>query len=215
LTDYRVQRSIQRRLAAVRTDLDSFSDAEAYALMASGYLMTEHALREPILGFALPDVTPEKWKFLQLEEAMRAPNLGLDSQTWLQKQLSVADKLAFRVWYLSRPLQIGASVVAAIFTIYFGVRVYNAWDPIRASLGQPLFVINPTLSDVANYLGLTLLSLLGFGAVAKLVNYRKTVQQFLIGFGMGTIGFLFARLHLHVFDRLFLRQGRIPTADSK
>jgi len=27
---------------------------------------------------------------------------------------------------------------------------------------------------------------------------------------MATVGFIFARLHLHVFDRLFLRQGRIP-----
>ena len=38
---YRVDPGIQRLLAKVRTDLDSFSEVEAYALMSSAYLMTE------------------------------------------------------------------------------------------------------------------------------------------------------------------------------
>jgi hypothetical protein len=55
LTTYGVQRGIQRRLAGIRTDLDSFSDAEALSLMCSGYLMTTKALDEGTpLGFALP-----------------------------------------------------------------------------------------------------------------------------------------------------------------
>ena len=33
-------KEIQGRLAGIRTDLDTFSDAEAYALMLSGYRMT-------------------------------------------------------------------------------------------------------------------------------------------------------------------------------
>src|SRR3712207_9182304 len=39
LTSYGVEKDMQRLLAAVRTDLDSFSDAEAYTLMASAYKM--------------------------------------------------------------------------------------------------------------------------------------------------------------------------------
>jgi hypothetical protein len=41
------------------------------------------------------------------------------------------------------------------------------------------------------------------------VNYRKTAMEILVGIGMATVGFLLARLHLHVFDRLFLRQGSL------
>jgi hypothetical protein len=37
---------VQRQLSALRTDLDAFSDDEAYALMAAGYLMTERDLAE-------------------------------------------------------------------------------------------------------------------------------------------------------------------------
>ncbi len=36
MTDYDVGLELREALAAVRTDLDGFSDAEAYALMASG-----------------------------------------------------------------------------------------------------------------------------------------------------------------------------------
>ena len=35
---------MQERLAGLRTDLDSFSDAEAYALMLSGYRMADAEL---------------------------------------------------------------------------------------------------------------------------------------------------------------------------
>ena len=77
---------------------------------------------------------------------------------------------------------------------------------------RPLFIFDPTPGDLAWTLGIALLSVLGLGTVAKVVNYRKTLQQMLIGIGMATIGFLLARLHLHVFDRIFLWQGRLVRA---
>src|SRR6185369_5527012 len=49
LASYGIDKGVQRCLAAIRTDLDSFSEAEAYALMTSGYLMTETALKATIL----------------------------------------------------------------------------------------------------------------------------------------------------------------------
>jgi len=47
------------------------------------------------------------------------------------------------------------------------------------------------------------------GASFQVIQYRKTFQSILIGIGMGTVGWLLARLHLHVFDRIFLRQGSL------
>ena len=40
VTSYGVDRKIQKRLSEVRTDLDTFTEVEAYALMASAYLVT-------------------------------------------------------------------------------------------------------------------------------------------------------------------------------
>jgi len=59
------------------------------------------------------------------------------------------------------------------------------------------------------------LSLLGLGFIAKLANYRKTATEVLIGIGMATVGFLLARLHLHVFDKLFLWQGSLSALERK
>jgi hypothetical protein len=94
LTDY----GVQRQLAAVRTDLDSFSEAEAYALMTSGYLMTEQALDEKgVLGFNIErsDSGSESWKLLEIKQLMQEPG----EDTPLIRQLRVANARVFKVWY--------------------------------------------------------------------------------------------------------------------
>ena len=50
LTPYGIRKDVQERLAAIRTDLDSFTDKEAYALMTSGYRMTEQEMRDNLLA---------------------------------------------------------------------------------------------------------------------------------------------------------------------
>ena len=78
---------MQRKIAGLRTDLDSFTEVEAYALMLSGYLMSEHELRvlkaegQEILGRgpgAKYDVSAPRrdWPFLKLESLCK---LGPDS----------------------------------------------------------------------------------------------------------------------------------------
>jgi hypothetical protein len=198
ITSYGIQKSVQRRLAAVRTDLDSFSEAEAYSLMTSGYLMTERSLRERVLGFDLDQKPRVDWKFLKLSPLMAAP--GPD--TPLQRQLKVADKLAFKVWLLVRELQVALGVVALaglIFAIYELPRL----------LGIQLFSTPPTLGRLLWAIGLALLPLVGLGLAQKVLDFRKTLQDVVVGLGMATLGFVLARLHLHVFDRLFLRQGTL------
>jgi hypothetical protein len=197
LTEYGVQKHIQRRLAAIRTDLDSFSEAEAYALMTSGYLMTEHALKEPILGFEVKQPRREDWKFLSIEPLLkdRAPDNPL------LPQLKVADKVFFKIWLLSRRLQIAAGAYALLLLVLLGY-VLNGWwthEILRLTLGNAVTVV-----------GTTVLALAGLGSATKLMNCRKTVQQFLTGLGMTVIGAALARLHLHVFDyRLFLALSAI------
>src|SRR5262249_26748117 len=62
---------------------------------------------------------------------------------------------------------------------------------------------------------LALLAVIQFGLpLLRRWHFRKTLQEILIGVGMATVGFLAARLHLHVFDKLFLWQGRLRKADA-
>ncbi|HWH95680.1 MAG TPA: patatin-like phospholipase family protein [Baekduia sp.] len=63
---YKISEDAQRALAAMRTDLDAFSDDEAYSLMAAGYRMTMHELALALHDFALaePQGPTRPWPFL-------------------------------------------------------------------------------------------------------------------------------------------------------
>jgi predicted acylesterase/phospholipase RssA len=196
LTPYGIQRHIQRHLAAIRTDLDSFSEVEAYALMTSGYVMTEHALQDAILGFPVVQRPREPWKFLAIEPLMKEPG----QKTPFTRQLKVANSLFFKVWMLLRQLQLLGGMLVILLLCLLGYAAYISWE-------GALFTL--TVKDAVAVVAVLALSLLGLGFVAKLVNYRKTATEILIGVGMATVGFLLARLHLHVFDKLFLRYGKL------
>jgi len=193
---YGIQREVQRRLAAIRTDLDSFSETEAYALMTSGYCMTEQALQEYGLGFPLPHPAREPWAFLEIEPLLKQPG----TNTPLMRQLRIADQLVFKVWRLSRALQLagGIALVAVIAGLAFLGWLH--WSTTAFSL---------TVGALLTTLVCLMLGAAGWAPLAKVLQYRKTLQSVLIGFGMGTGGWLLARLHLHVFDRWFLRYGQL------
>lgn len=63
---YGLDPDAQRALAELRTDLDAFTDDEAYALMAAGYLMTRHDLASAVPDLARADPSLElgdRWPF--------------------------------------------------------------------------------------------------------------------------------------------------------
>jgi predicted acylesterase/phospholipase RssA len=196
LLEYGIQREVQRRLAAIRTDLDSFSEAEAYALMTSGYCMAEKALGESALGFPISAAPRENWEFLKIEPLMKQPG----ANTPLMRQLKVAEKQAFRIWLLSRALKIGAIGVGLALLVWIGFLAYAHWSVIAFSL---------TVGALLTTVICAVLGATGWRFLSKVIQYRKMFQSILIGIGMGTAGWLLARLHLHVFDRIFLRQGSL------
>jgi len=202
LTSYGVQRHVQRLLAAIRTDLDSFSEAEAYGLMASGYLMTEHSLKDPLLGFQVGQPPREAWKFLEIESLLKDRRRDAP----LVKQLKVANTLFFKVWLLMRQLQIVAGVFSVFALVLLVYTAYVSWDRSILTL---------TVKGVTGAAFFAALSLLGLGLVGKLLNYRKTATEILIGIGMATFGFALARVHLHLFDKLFLWQGSVKRLREK
>ena len=57
---YRIDPDVQRALAELRTDLDAFSDDEAYSLMAAGYEMTRVELGEALGDAVAPDPELER-----------------------------------------------------------------------------------------------------------------------------------------------------------
>jgi predicted acylesterase/phospholipase RssA len=194
LTTYGVQREIQRRLAAVRTDLDSFSDAEAYALMCSGYLMTEQAMSvDKPLGFEVPAARREPWDFLKIEQLMKEP----PEANPLVHQLKASDRLFWKIWLLWRPARFLGVLAMVGALAALGFVIGSVWSEPAPSFswGELIMVVAAVL-----------LGAVVFDRLAGFFNYRKTLDQILIGLGL-TVGALVAKLHLYVFDKIFLRQG--------
>ena len=93
---YNIDERVQRTLASVRTDLDSFTDVEAYSLMYSGYVQAAskipaaHTRRKKPQPFA----SKTDWRFLEMQELPAAP-----TKSYLE-QLKVAQGLVYKPFFL-------------------------------------------------------------------------------------------------------------------
>jgi predicted acylesterase/phospholipase RssA/Mrp family chromosome partitioning ATPase len=195
LTRFGIRKDVQTLLAGIRTDLDSFSDIEAYALMTSGYRMAQFEFRRSIEHeFPAAPRASVSWKFLDAESLLgQGPHFEQ-----VKRHLSVGSKSAFKVWRMSTALEVcGVCVLAALFAA-----VCVAWWRWR----------NVTLVSVGS-LGETVFGLLAAlvigSTLVRLIRFRHTLGQI----GLLTTATLFAALafkaHRLVFDPLFLRGGRL------
>jgi predicted acylesterase/phospholipase RssA len=227
LTKYGINRIAQERMAAIRTDLDSFSDAEARALMISGYRMTGFelprclpdlnrsdaaSLSRPASG-ATPNPTARtegaNWQFMKFDASLThpevsAPFLGL---------LSAASSLAFKIWLLSKTLR---GVAIAFGILLFALLCWYGWEnranPIISvdlgAMGQHPWQFTWSEAAVAALAALAINRFPAFVRnVLRVLDYRKTAYDIAVGTGMSVIGWLAAGLHLLLFDKLYLWWG--------
>jgi hypothetical protein len=199
VAEYGLYKDVQDRLSAVRTDLDSFSKAEAYALMTSGYHMATHALRGKV-GRLNPDTeAPHAWHFLSIEAPMTSAE-GEEEKPHarLLRLLEVARERAFKIWRLVTPLKVTAYVLGALALAAF----------LYLSLGSTYGDI--TLLDLRGVggfvLGLLIATVLG-KAAAEIWDYRATFWKTLVGLGLTVVGWIAAWVHILVFDSWFLKRG--------
>lgn len=199
LTTYGVRKDVQRLLASVRTDLDSFSDAEAYALMMSGYAMIERAPADELR--TLPQSSPLAGGFQFLH--FRGPMAGGAGYKELVRLLRVSHLRGFKIWKLLKWLRVTTWMLAgvALFGLIWLCRGLWSAPQFQFTLGVALSLLFVTL------VGVILLGIIG-PPVQRIVRWRKTPSEFGIGLAMATLGFVAARIHLLTFDRLFLKYGR-------
>ncbi len=199
LTGYGILKNVQERLAAIRTDLDSFTDVEAYALMTSGYRQAETYL-SGITGFPKPPPSTIQWPFLEIEDPMKTRQGVEDRHDRMMKLLDVGSAVPFKIWRLSGALKGIALALALLVLAGFAWAwwTHPSFVVFQLSVGDVGWVI------LAGVVGLV------FGAVAKkLFEYRQTIARVGIALGMGLFGWIAAQIHLRVFDPWFLRLGRL------
>lgn len=197
LADYGVLKSLQRKIAAIRTDLDAFSDVEAYALMTAGCNMVRTAFADTIAGFQTDD-RQHDWHFLELAPTLR--NEKEVAKSGLDRLLGVAGQTILKVWRLS-PVLKGVSVLAGAGVA--GLLLYALWS-WRA---EPLLSAKGLLAAIALAAVACGATALGLGLLVKAIRYRKTLHQILLGAGLAAAGWLIGWFHILVLNRLFLRYG--------
>jgi len=211
-TGYGVDKDLQRKISAIRTDLDSFTEVEAYSLMLSGYLMTEYEFKEldkqhnrdcqpGSWGDFDIEAPRGEWPFLALKDLIKEPEESEDPRRQdLGKQLEVGSVLAFKIWKLSGMLRwfsrIGAAATAVLLLWY----IIAYWS---VELPFPGVSIGGLTTFVV---------LLAAGIFFPLINWlnpQKAVRGYLRKAIIAVVGFVVANIHISIFDRMFLKRGKL------
>jgi predicted acylesterase/phospholipase RssA len=203
ITPYGIRKDIQEELAGVRTDLDSFSDTEAYALMTSGYRMTEYEFDRRIQGFPRVEGDRPNWRFLAVEEPMKDRDGHQRQYEDMKLLLRVARSSAFKIWKISRPLRI-AGVVLTIAAL--ALLTWALWEYRNI----PVL----TVGAIGILIAVAAAAAIFGKMIARVARLRETIGQMVIGTLMTLFGWLAARIHLYIFDRWFLWRGRVVTGEA-
>jgi hypothetical protein len=212
-TSYGVDRDVQAQLAAIRTDLDSFSEVEAFGLMASGYLVTqreferlnqEHLKRggtDTWGGFDVhaPSRGPGFWKFLEIAPLMALPANDPDPRREdLGRQLKAGASRLFKAFKLCRGLSALGIALLALIAFGLGYLVYRNWN-LPVSLGTVGGLMLAALFMVAGMLW----------SAVRIANPQAVMRSALWKSAAALVGFILTNIHLHLVDGRFLSRGKL------
>lgn len=202
-TGYGVNREVQSYLSNIRTDLDSFSEVEAYSLMCSGYLMSKKQFDGKLIqkfnahnnGEPNPNID---WHFLQARTFLTTMK---PSKQYL-KHLEVGSSRLLKAVKLVRSLRIICYVVLAVASLgLLYLLVVNWNNPL------PISIPMKTYGSIALAILLAIIgSIPQINPIIRLRNFvKKMVKRLSISF----VGFIIVWLYLILIDPLFLKKGRI------
>ena len=198
LVPYGLQKSVQRLISAIRTDLDSFTEVEAFALMTSGYRQAELGTRS-LTGFPAATPPADGWGFLRIEPAL-TPGPGFDDLT---RQLRIGSFTPGKAWLLSPPLTVLG--IAMLLVALAGLA--GLWYRYRAVTLLTMGSLGVLLAGLA-------VTMLG-PHVVRLIRWRSTFRDVglrSLGAAVAAIGF---KAHLALVDPIFLRRGRLSRLLAK
>ena len=215
-----MDRELQRLLSEIRTDLDSFTEIEAYALMASGYLMTARQLQylnEQHQQAGLPgqwggfDIDAPQWRdaeggdywpFTPLLPILgKSPESSDHRRHDLARQLKTGSMLFGRVWQLVDWLKTSAILIGVVLAVLALIWIRDHWnDPLSWTYSTNVSVL---------VIGVILMLAGMISPAFKYLNYRKASQSALMGVVVAITGWLGSNIHLYVFEPLLRQRGRL------
>jgi NTE family protein len=198
-------------LSNIRTDLDAFSDMEAYSLMYDGYCLSDYFLQNDQknagLGTEAPGGEPcVPWRFLTIRQIVA------NEKGTLLTHLTVGKYLFFKAFHL-------ATALAFMVTLFLvaPIAVLLCWNIDLIAQLYAIFV-----DDILYY---TLLILPAYMVVKAIENtpmmmrvldfirkFRRSDNKLLIWlfFAPGLVGSAAAVAQLFIYSRIFIRAGKLP-----
>jgi len=192
LLKYGVMKKIQKGLSEVRTDLDSFNDLEAYALMYSGY---KQMMNEKDFGI----VKKENWNFLKVADSCTYP----ENDKRLVKQLAVSNFVPFKIVRMSKSIRfilLSLGVIVSIGVLYYLICNWN--NPV------PFKQINISYK----FIGFTLIVfLIGYFSkvLAAVINIESVVKKKLALLLLITVGWAFSLIYIWLINPLYNKFGKV------
>lgn len=192
LLKYGLMKKIQKGLSEVRTDLDSFNDLEAYALMFSGY-------KQMINEYDSIGAKKENWNFLKVAENCTYPA----KEKKLVQQLKVSSFVPFKVVRLHKSLRytvVGGGSIVLIAVLFHLINNWNNQEPFYH------------IAISYNFVGIiVIVFLVGFLSkfLAKVINVESIVRKKAVLFMLITIGWIFFNLYIIIFNPLYNKLGKV------
>lgn len=197
-SQFGVDPRVQDRLSKIRTDLDSFTEIEAYSLMLDGYLMSGPEL-SAVFSTPVP-TTSAGWRFLAVR-----PWLAQPTKEYL-KHLEVAQEKVFKVFRLSWPAT--ALVAVALVLFAWGVWLWQG-DRISAAWNATVPVKSLVTASVVLALGFVPWLSRAFKVLRFLRSPSELFVRLVLRGALPAFGSLFVWIYLLIFNPLFLHLGRV------
>lgn len=185
-------------MSKVRTDLDAFSDVEAYSLMLDGYLVGGYGLK------GKPETVPQfNWLFLKIKPWMEQPTEDYLEQMKVAK-ITFGKALYLIPWlrYLSIALLLGLLIIFGAKILAFLQTCITLLGVLLILLGWAIDKVLPRLAGVYEF-------------VERLLSPWATFKRWLISTGVVLVGTVFIKLYLLLINPLFLRRGSFEALERQ
>ncbi len=173
---------------------------------------------DELRGFPRKSVSEDErhpWPFLRIEQPLYTRGESREVQERVERMLEVASQKAFKIWSLSTPLKmlswvLRAGLVAGFIWLWVkrpGLALFQILPPEGLSVTIGWIGWTAFFALLAVVLSRVLGRFLGKAAMA-ILKWRDTLSKIVLGVVMATVGFLAARLHIHVFRQGASCQGQ-------
>jgi predicted acylesterase/phospholipase RssA len=204
LTSYGVRRDVQARLASLRTDLDAFSDFEAWSLMESGYRAITEQFASCLSDVPVSQEPPAPWRFHAVAPLITRVDRPQTDYDALCDLLKVGQLIFFKLPALRPWMRRAGAVLGFLAALAVAAYAVWEWDRVRTVLGVAAAALVIGISGA-----LALRGLKGMFAGPP-SSPRKSFLQRLGAFGVGLATVVPSVLYLAFGNRLYLQDGQVP-----